>query len=229
MARAPNAPHPDAAQDLATALPPDDPTGLPPDGIAPEMPAILAPDPEAEAREAALDRILFADAPEGCATYLLIDAAADPLIATTLEAFPEPARCLFDGQAFEELREVGPWLVQLQRHGRAWAWFLAEGWGRNWGVLLHSPLPLPKLKTRLKAPLRVEDGEGNKYFFKYYRPRHLNEYLPTFGDAQRDRFMHGIQAWIAEESEPHLAWRHILNDDGGLRSDSLMLNSDTWR
>ena len=147
MARPPTAPHPDAAQDLATALPPD--------GIAPEMPPLLAPDPEAEAREAALDRILFAEAPEGCATYLLIDAAADPLIATTLDAFPEPARCLFDGRALEELREVGPWLVELRRHGRAWAWFLEEGLGPELGRADPLPPAAPEAQDQAEgAPAR---------------------------------------------------------------------------
>ena len=215
MDRSPIAPHPDApdaAHDLATALPPD--------GIAPAMPALLTPDPEAEAREAALDRILFAEAPEGCATYLLIDAAADPLIATTLEAFPEPARCLFDGQAFEELREVGPWLVQLQRHGRAWAWFLAEGWGRNWGVLLHSPLPLPKLKTRLKASLRVDNGEGGAYFFKYYRPKHLAAYLPAMSPAQAGTMMRGITTYLAEApGDPSAVLRLVQGEDGTVVQD----------
>jgi hypothetical protein len=224
MARAPIAPHPDAAQDLATALPPDDPTGLPPDGIAPEMPALLAPDPEAEAREAALDRILFADAPEGCATYLLIDAAADPLIATTLEAFPEPARCLFDGQALEDLAEVGPWLVQLHRHGRAWAWFIEEGWGRNWGVLIHSPLPLPKLKTRLKAPLRVTGEDGGAHFFKYYRPRHLAAYLPAMRPAQAATMMRGITAYLVETpGDPSTLLRITQGDDGAVVQDRMSL------
>ena len=224
MARPPIAPRPDAAQDLATALPPDDPTALPPDGIAPEMPPLLAPDAQAEVREAALDRILFADAPEGCATYLLIDAAADPLIATTLDAFPEPARCLFDGQTLEELREVGPWLVELQRHGRAWAWFLEEGWGRNWGVLIHSPLPLPKLKTRLKAPLQVEDGEGGAYFFKYYRPRHLAAYLPAMRPAQAGTMMRGITAYYVEApGNPSTLLRLTQGEDGTVLQDRVDL------
>lgn len=218
MARSPIAPHPgipDAAHDFATALPPD--------GIAPEMPPLLAAgdDPVAEALTAAA----FEGHPDGVRPLLLLDASCDPLIATTLDAFPDPTRCLFDGALGEDLREVAPWLAEPARYGRLWDWYVEEGWGRNWGVILLTAAPLPRMKAHLKKFLMVERDSGARNFFKFYRPAHLNAYLPAFEDPQRARFMRGIHAWIAEGPNRGIAWRHALGEDEALASERIDLGS----
>jgi hypothetical protein len=93
------------------------------------------PDPATQALRDRLTDIVF-DAPGGVRPYLLLDAAADPSIHVHLSAFPEPARCLFDGETGEALCDVGPWLAEPARHGDLWDWFLQEGWGNDWGVVV---------------------------------------------------------------------------------------------
>lgn len=158
----------------------------------------LSPDPETCIAGLAQTAFGLAEALETGQVHGLIDASCDPLIATTLEAFPEAARCLFDGETGEDLREVAPWLVRFERHGPAWDWFTHEGWGANWGILVISRLVLPALKARLKLPLRVEDETGKRFFFKYYRPGHLNTYLPAMDEAQRHTMFSGADAFLAE-------------------------------
>ena len=57
------------------------------------------------------------------------------------------------------------------------------------------------------------------YFFKYYRPQHLNTYLPTFDETQRSSFLRGITAIFAEtHGDYKLLQRHKLRSDGSLQS-----------
>ncbi|MFK7836761.1 MAG: DUF4123 domain-containing protein [Sulfitobacter sp.] len=203
-----------------------------------ELPEFLAPPPEKEAVELALDALIFdpVEADEAARTeakdtetppltaYLLLDASQSADIPICADAFSEPARCLFDGAAFEELSEVGPWLIELRRYGDAWDWFVEDGYGQNWGLALHSRLPLMRLKTQLKKFIKIKDEDGDTYFFKFYRPQHLNTYLPIFDDEQRTSFMRGIDAIFAEtEAKPEHLLRYGVGPDGRLETQTLDL------
>ena len=194
-----------------------------------ELPEFLSPPPEKEALELALDAVVFdpieadekarAKKPEQAPlqAYLLLDAACSPDIAICAEAFSEPARCLFDGQAFEDMGDVGPWLIELRRYGDAWDWFVEDGYGQNWGVVIHSRLPMAKLKTHLKKFLKVEADDGEAYFFKYYRPEHFNTYIPVLDAEQRARFMQAIDTVFAETTgAPETLLCHDRGRDGGM-------------
>lgn len=180
--------------------------------------ALFPADPDKEARTEALDRILFDDDRQ---PFLLVDAAASPEVATYLQGFSDPARCLFDGAVFEDLSEVAPWLVQLSRHGDVFDWFVEAGFGNNWGVFVHSDLPMAKLKTRLKAHLYVYDEEGEKMFFKFYRPRALRDFVPVMADPQRAGFFRGIDAYIVEDG-PGLR-RMSADEEGRLVTQEIAL------
>ena len=200
-----------------------------------DLPEFISPPPEKEAIELALDALIFdpiakdqadRDAAKDketppLAAYLLLDASISPDIAICVEAFSETSRCLFDGAAFEELSDVGPWLVELRRFGDAWDWFVEDGYGNNWGIILHSRLPLAKLKTQLKKFIKIQDEDGQTYFFKYYRPQHLNAYLPGFDDDQRTSFMRGIEAiWAETHQAPESLLRYKLAPDSALLTET---------
>jgi Domain of unknown function (DUF4123) len=187
-----------------------------------------APSPDAEALNEGLAHVFFTpvepyefardpDQPPPLRAYALIDASQSPDIAVCLDAFASPARCLFDGEVGEDLGEVAPWLVELTRFDDAWDWFLAEGYGKNWGILMHSRLELPRLKTQLKRFLKITDDKGQSFFFKYYRPKHLNAYLPVFDNEQMVSFMKGIETVFAEsDKDPNKLHQYQLNPKGGL-------------
>ena len=131
--------------------------------------------------------------------YLLLDASADDDISVMLNGFSNPALCLFDGAAGEDLESVAPWLVELYaQEDSVWDWFVAEGFGKDWGIIIHSRLAPRRLKTQLKKFIMVEDEEGQKLYFKYYRPSTLNGFLPVFTPEQRVSFGRGIVAFLAE-------------------------------
>ncbi|MGL4320995.1 MAG: DUF4123 domain-containing protein [Paracoccaceae bacterium] len=159
------------------------------------------------------------DQPPPLRAYALIDASQSPDIAVLLEAFNSPSRCLFDGDVGEDLGEVAPWLVELTRFDDAWDWFIEDGYGKNWAILLHSRLEMARLKTQLKRFLKITDEKGESFFFKYYRPKHLNAYLPVFDDVQMTSFMKGIETIFAEsDKDPNKLHQYRLKPQGGLAS-----------
>lgn len=203
-----------------------------------ELPEFLSPPPEKEALELALEASVFdpveadEDARQAAKdtetdplkAYLLLDASICPDIPICAEAFSEPARCLFDGAAFEDLSDVGPWLIELRRYGDAWDWFVDDGYGNNWGIILHSRLPLMRLKTQMKKFIKIEDEEGETYFFKYYRPQHLNSYVPAFDATQTASFMRGVDAIFAETyKRPTQLIRHSCTSDGIMTQNTIDL------
>ena len=211
-------------------------TDTPQDEVPP-LPAFLAPPPEQEALELGLEAAVFDPLDADAAAlreagdtdtpplraYLLLDASASPDIAVCIEAFDSPARCLFDGAAFEELAEVGPWLVELRRYADAWDWFVEDGYGNNWGIIIFSRLELMRLKVQMKKFIKIEDEDGATHFFKFYRPRHFNTYIPAFDPAQMTSFARGVTGFMAEDGiDRHTLRRHVPKD-GVLQTDLIDL------
>ncbi|MBM7069279.1 DUF4123 domain-containing protein [Actibacterium sp. 188UL27-1] len=199
-----------------------------------DLPEFLSPPLEQEARDLGIESVLFdpidddadqrAEDEAPLRAYALLDASQSAEIPVCLEAFSDPAICLFDGRAKEDLEDVAPWLVELTRHCDAFDWFLADGYGNNWGITIHSRLPLNRLKTQLKKFIKVEDETGELYFFKYYRPEHLNTYLPVFDADQLSRFMRGIEAVFAEDTDdPSRLIRHSQTKRGRYNEDAIDL------
>ncbi|MBT0957402.1 DUF4123 domain-containing protein [Alphaproteobacteria bacterium KMM 3653] len=196
------------------------------------LPEFLSPPPEKEALLLGLEHVIFdpvdEDEPaedEGpLRAFLLLDASQSPDITICLEGFNAKARCLFDGQAQEDLADVAPWLVELERYSDTWDWFCQDGWANNWGVLIHSRLTMPKLKVQMKKFIKIEDEDGELYFFKYYRPEHLNTYLPVFEEKQLESFMRGITAIYGEDREdPTRVIRHSRTARGRYNDDAINL------
>jgi len=147
-----------------------------------DLPEYLSPPPEKEAISLALDKVVFEElgGEPPLKAYLLLDASQSADIAVCAEAFPEPSRCLFDGASFEDLGDVGPWLIELKRHGAA----------------------------------------CETYFFKFYRPEHLNTFIPMFEPDQQARFMDGIEGILAEKHEvPETLLTHRFDAEAGFSTE----------
>ena len=194
-----------------------------------KLPTFLAPHPEREVLELGLDHLIFEPLEEdkqaraaakdeetpALRAFALLDASQSADIPICLEGFSNPARCLFDGDAFEDLADVAPWLVELTRYSDVWDWLIEEGYGNNWGILIHSRLEIPRLKTQLKKLLQIEGDSGEVYYFKHYRPDHFKDYAPEFEKISGSLFWRDIQAvYTEDQKKPDIIHRHAL-DDGG--------------
>ncbi|PWC17638.1 DUF4123 domain-containing protein, partial [Brenneria nigrifluens] len=83
-------------------------------------------------------------------TYLLLNAAASPDIAICLEGFSPAYRSLFDVSVLDNLGHVAPYLVQVNAHSDVLDWWLADGYMRQWGIIVRSTLPLIPLVRHFK-------------------------------------------------------------------------------
>lgn len=153
--------------------------------------------------------------------YLLIDASKSALIQFLIEAKTDQALCLFDGQAFEDLSAHAPWLVPLVGDGLdVFDWFMDEGWGKDWGLLLIASPDPRKVKTVLKRSLRVKTEDNRELFFKFYRPSVFNTYLPAMEPAQASYVMRDLaQVWCEDEVNPALVHRYAVREETLRRAD----------
>ncbi len=111
--------------------------------------------------------------------FSLQDAAASPRIHPNMVLSMTDHACLYEGRIPQVLEEAAPHIVRLAAASSYTRWFLEEGWGRHWGVLLQSQANLMALRAHFRRLLLVQDQAGRKFNFRFFDPRVLRTYLPT--------------------------------------------------
>lgn len=110
-------------------------------------------------------------------TYAILDASKVTNLPELLERSGLEHRCLFKGPAFEELKNVAPWIVRLDedstftRHlfTRSNAsWHL---WDKEPGIYVRSCAALDDLWRHFRKFTRIQDEGGKWHFFKFWEPR----------------------------------------------------------
>ena len=198
------------------------------------LPEALSGSPDQEALALGLEQIVFGSLDEDerqrqasdktvppLRAFALLDASQSADIPICLEGFSDPARCLFDGAAYDDMAEVAPWLVELTRYSDAWDWFVEEGYGQNWGILIHSRLELPRLKTHLKKFLKIEDEGGER------RPRNRRRRPRRDNGGEHDnagQHENGGQHDAGGESGPDTDG--VEHGEGTAAADALVSSAD---
>src|SRR5207237_435347 len=134
-----------------------------------------------EALKAALIPHLFPDQDERSVnTFAVLDGASIPDLLDQLYTKPRPEFvCLYRGELEPDIAEVAPYLVNLEPRTLFTDWLLTEGWGKHWGIFVHTTDGLKAIRTHLRKFLMVNDPEGKQTYFRYYDPRVLRVFLPT--------------------------------------------------
>ncbi|EPX81843.1 DUF4123 domain-containing protein [Litoreibacter arenae] len=108
--------------------------------------------------------------------YAILDAAQISGLPELLETSGLEYRCLFKGEAYEELRDVAPWIVQLKEGSnfvrnlftRSKApWHL---WDAGAGVFVQSRSDLNDVWAHFRKFTKVQDEEGRWYYQRYWEP-----------------------------------------------------------
>lgn len=109
-------------------------------------------------------------------TYAILDGAKVPQLSLMLEASGLPHRCLFRGTAFKELKDVAPWIVQLEE-GNAFCRHLFTSGKAHWqlwdkapGIFLRSRASLDALWRHVRKFTRIQDETGKWFYFRFYDP-----------------------------------------------------------
>ena len=116
-------------------------------------------------------------------TYVLLDAAKVPALPERLEASGLEHRCLFKGGAYDELKDVAPWIVRLE-DGNIFTrnlftrsdtpWHL---WDAEPGLYLRSRGTLDQMWRHLRKFTRVRDEVGKWFYFRFWETDCLIDYI----------------------------------------------------
>lgn len=141
--------------------------------------------------------------------YGVVDAARDRELAfAARDRFEQEIRWLFKGTAASHMGDVAPYLVPIAyplRHAHVDADYLdlwAERVGGSVGILLVTRADPEALWTHLRELFLATDAEDHKYFFRFYDPRVLREYLPTCTGGELNEFFGPVLRILCDAARP---------------------------
>ncbi|WP_208352344.1 DUF4123 domain-containing protein [Pseudaestuariivita rosea] len=135
-----------------------------------------------------LDRLTDTDSGETRRLYAVVDAAKTVNLPELLQASGLPHTCLFDGKSAEELANVCPWLVELDRtttFSRALFSSDPEGkdswchWDKGCAMFVLSSAALKDIRKHFRKFLKVERSNGSWLYFRFWE----DSVLPYFLNA----------------------------------------------
>lgn len=124
-------------------------------------------------------------------TYAILDAAKVKNLPELLADSGLEHRCLFKGNAYNELKDVAPWIVQLEEDNsftrnlftRSDAyWHL---WDREPGIYVRSRGTLGELWRHFRKFTKLQDEKGKWFYFRFWEPRLLGPAAELLMTASR--------------------------------------------
>lgn len=122
-------------------------------------------------------------------TYAILDAAKVPNLPEVLETSGLEHRCLFKGGAYDTLKGVAPWIVQLQDENAFTRNLFTQSdapwhlWDNEPGIYLRSNGTLDEIWSHFRKFTKVRDEQGNWGFFRFWHPATAQIY---FAGVQSD-------------------------------------------
>lgn len=155
--------------------------------------------------------------------YILLDAAR---MGETIEIAKEinpDFDSLYRGRSEESLAVVAPYLFLFKQNTEFGNWYIENGWGDAWGILIRSYLPMPELHRHFRKFLIVGTEDEQELYFRFYDPRVLRIFLPTCDQQQLREFFGPIEYFIMEDEDKDWAIRCWL-ENGHLHSVRIPLD-----
>lgn len=150
----------------------------------------------------ALERLQKVEGP----LYAVLDAARTDRILTVVRESIEQYQSLYEGIDGEALEHVAPYLVAFHPSSSLLRRVVEEGWGKRWGIFIASSANFKALRRHLRRFLMVADAETRKkFYFRFYDPVCLREFLPTCTPKQNAEFFQEIKAIFVEDAFMHVA------------------------
>lgn len=134
--------------------------------------------------------------------YAILDGARDVRVLDLLRQSKEEYQSLYDGAEGDNLAQVAPYLVRLDKDSLVLASMIFEGWGNSWGVYLSCPEDFQRLRTHLRRFLDVQLPDGKQVYFRFYDPRVLRLFLPTCPADETSQFFGPIKHYVIEAEQP---------------------------
>jgi len=117
-------------------------------------------------------------------TYAILDAAKMSYLLTgLLDASNLRFRCLYQGEAEDELGEVAPYLVEIEQNNSFTKALFTNLeppvglWSANLGIFLRSRASFEEMRQHLRKFTRIQDQHGKWRFFNFWDGRVASEVL----------------------------------------------------
>lgn len=121
-------------------------------------------------------------------TYAILEAAKLANLPELLERSGVEHRCLFKGAAYDELKDVAPWIVRMEE-GNAFtrnlftrsnaAWHL---WDDELGIYVRSREGLDSIWRYFRKFTKVQDEDGKWFYFRFWEPAFIEFSLDILKD-----------------------------------------------
>ena len=149
----------------------------------------------------------------------LIDAAHDPKVLELLRGTPEEYQSLYRS---EQKALIAPYLVRLPPRCELLRQMARQGWGREWGVYLTSPLSLLELREFFRSSLMVTMPDGMELFSRFYDPRFFRAFLETCTAPEAEKFFGPITSYFMEDERPEILLQFNRSKKGAEKKGHLL-------
>ena len=140
--------------------------------------------------------------------HILLDAACMEDKMYEAKELNKNHSSLYKGRSEEDLADVAPYLFELGKGSDFEKWFIENGWGNSWGVLIGSDHTFQEMFSHFRKFLIVKtenEEEEEELYFRFYDPRVLRIFLPTCDEKQLREFFGPVEHFICEDEDPEYA------------------------
>lgn len=143
--------------------------------------------------------------------FLLLDRLAepDPVIALFELGLMQDYINLYSGTDFNDLKEVGPWLIKLPSQSNQVLSALFDNPQQNWGWLASAEqLDLPTLTEHWRERMLIEE-QGRKSLYRFQDNRVIAHHLANLTQDQRPILMGPLHSVLCWNQGTWAAWVNI--------------------
>jgi hypothetical protein len=152
--------------------------------------------------------------------FLILDSALIDNEVLNSQKLNSSFNSLIWNKSEQSLSSVAPYLFSFDPKTEFGKWYLQNGWGNSWGVLVYSNIDLKALVKHFRHFLMVKKENGEHLYFRFYDPRVLRVFLPTCDERQLNDFFGPVDYFICEDEDPALGLVFSLHD-GELMVDKI--------
>jgi len=156
-------------------------------------------------------------------TYAILDAAKVVNFVEMLEASGLEHRCLFKGEAAEEMRDVAPYVVRLEEDNtftrnlfshdpeQEVPWFM---WSREPGIYVRSRGTLEDMWRHFRKFTKVQDEDGKWFYFRFWEGIYLDAILYRSEQAAYSGFFNNIYSCSYSFFAVNRSWKFRITQCG---------------
>lgn len=136
-------------------------------------------------------------------SFAILDAAKVTNLPELLERSGLDHRCLFKGSAYDDLKNVAPWIVQLQEgesftrslftRSRA-TWHL---WDAEPGIYFRAAASVDDMWRHFRKFTRIQDETGKWFYFRFWEAPWLADVVTVMDRAEQARFLGPVENLVS--------------------------------